>query len=53
VNEEDGQLQDHTGRVGDASNLHLLVCFPDKRNGWRVQPENLIKDHGQLHMYQQ
>jgi len=49
VDEEHGQLQDHASGVGDAADLHLLVCFPDERNGRRVQPEDLVENHGHLH----
>jgi hypothetical protein len=51
VDEEHGQVQEHAGGVGDASDLHLLVRSPDEGGGRRVQPENLVQDHGHLQQY--
>lgn len=49
VDEQHGQLQGHAGRVRDVSDHHLLVRFPAERDGRRVQPEDLVEDHGHLH----
>ncbi|WVZ69590.1 hypothetical protein U9M48_018356 [Paspalum notatum var. saurae] len=50
MDQEHGHLKNYACRVNDASNLHLLVCFPGNRYGRWIQPENLIKDHGHLHI---
>ena len=49
VDKQHGQFDHNPGRVSDAAGLHLLVRFPADRDGRRVQPENFVKNHCQLH----
>ena len=51
VDEQHGQLQDHAGRVRGVPDHHLLVRLPAERDGRRVQPEDLVKNHGHLRQH--
>ena len=51
VDEQHGELQDHAGRVRGVPDHHLLVRLPAERDGRRVQPEDLVKNHGHLRQH--
>ena len=51
VNEENGQHKVHSGGICDAAELHLLVCSSDYKGYRRVQPKDLVQNHGYLHRH--
>jgi len=48
VNEENRQQKVHSGGISDAAELHLLVCSSDHKGYRRVQPKDLVQNHGYL-----